>query len=59
LTQFIPEFKIRLEEDEYDDLVADLVDLAQELDFEDCRIILRVLSKLVHGEWVEKEPEKP
>lgn len=50
------EFKIKIEGPEYDDILVDLADIALELwGDKNGRVILRLLSLLLHGEWVERE----
>ena len=46
--------KVRIEGDEFDDLLRSLVDMAIELDPKDAHVVLRILQILLYGEWEEE-----
>lgn len=45
--------KIKIEGDEYDELLRSLVDMAIEAEERDCHVLLRILQLLLYGEWEE------
>lgn len=59
------QLKLKIEGDEYEAICCDLLDIALTLEDKNCRVLLRVLQLLMHGEWEEpihgewEEPNVP